>query len=40
MTGIQLFAFVVLPLSLAAAGVLIAYFYGRSEKNRRMHPGE
>jgi hypothetical protein len=40
MTSIQLFAFVVLPLSLAAAGALIAYFYGRSDKNGRMHPGE
>lgn len=27
MTGIQLFAFVVLPLSIAAAGAAIAYFY-------------
>ncbi len=40
MIGIQLFAFVVLPLSLAGAGALIAYFYGRSERNRRLHPGE
>ena len=40
MTGIELFAFVILPLSLAAGGAAIAYFYGRYNKNRNLHPGE
>lgn len=30
MTGLELFAFVVLPLSIAAGGAAVAYFYNHS----------
>lgn len=30
MTGLELFAFVVLPLSIAAGGAAVAYFYSHT----------
>lgn len=38
MTGIEVFAFIVLPLVIAAGGVAVAYFYRPG--NHRLHPGE
>jgi hypothetical protein len=41
MTDIQIFAFLILPLSIAAMGAAIGYFYVRAgEKHDRLHPGE
>ncbi|MGB3830897.1 MAG: hypothetical protein WA975_03425 [Mesorhizobium sp.] len=40
MTGIQIFAFVALPLLIAAGGVAIAYFYRNGDHNHHLHPGE
>ncbi len=40
MTGIQLFAFVILPLAIAAGGASLAYFYGRRDDKHHLHPGE
>lgn len=39
MTGLELFAFVILPLGIAAGGAALAFFYGRGGKHH-MHPGE
>jgi hypothetical protein len=39
MTGLQIFAFIVLPLTIAAAGAAVAYFYGSNDRSR-LHPGE
>jgi hypothetical protein len=38
MTGIEIFAFIVLPLLIAAGGAALAYSYG--SKNHHLHPGE
>lgn len=38
MTGIEIFAFVALPLLIAAGGAAVAYFY--RDGNNHMHPGE
>jgi hypothetical protein len=41
MTDIQIFAFVILPLSLAAIGAAISYLYVRAgDKDEQTHPGE
>lgn len=40
MSGIEVFAFIILPLSIAAAGAGIAYFYGRGHEDHKPHPGE
>ena len=40
MNGMELFAFIILPLSVAASGLAIGYFYGRGGKDDRPHPGE
>lgn len=40
MSGIELFAFVILPLSIAVAGLAIGYFYSCGGKGDRPHPGE
>jgi hypothetical protein len=40
MSGIELFAFIILPLSIAAAGLAIGYFYSRGGKDGQTHPGE
>jgi hypothetical protein len=40
MNGMELFAFVILPLSIAAIGYAIGYFYTRGGKDERTHPGE
>jgi hypothetical protein len=39
MTGIEIFAFIALPLLIAAGGVAVAYFYD-SGRPRHLHPGE
>lgn len=39
MTGIEVFAFIVLPLLIAAGGAIAAYLYG-SKANHHLHPGE
>ena len=39
MTSIELLAFVVLPLLIAAGGAAVAYFY-RAGSDHRLHPGE
>lgn len=39
MTGIEIFAFIALPLLVAAGGAAVAYFYASGDK-RRLHPGE
>jgi hypothetical protein len=41
MTQLELFAYVLLPLGIAAAGGLITYLYVRADKRRnRHHPAE
>ena len=41
MTGIEAFAFIILPLIIAAIGAAIAFFYGRGgDKHPPLHPGE
>lgn len=40
MSGIELFAFIILPLMVAVGGLAIGYFYGRGDKDSRPHPGE
>ncbi|MDQ0453737.1 hypothetical protein [Rhizobium paknamense] len=41
MNELQIFAFVVLPLSIAAGGWAYAWFWERRDRaRRRMHPGE
>ncbi len=38
MTGIQIYAFIVLPLSIAAVGSAYAYFFVKSEERKRKLP--
>lgn len=38
MTGIEVFAFIVLPLIIAAGGAAVAYFY--RPDTHHLHPGE
>jgi len=41
MTQLELFAYVILPLAIAAGGSLIGYLYVRADKRRdRHHPAE
>ncbi|PYE89581.1 hypothetical protein [Phyllobacterium leguminum] len=41
MTNLQIFAFVVLPLSIAAGGWAYAYFWERNDRRKHhIHPGE
>jgi len=40
MTGIEIFAFIALPLLIAAGGIAVAYFYDSGSKHRQLHPGE
>jgi len=38
MTGIEIFAFIALPLLIAAGGAAVAYFYDSGDHH--LHPGE
>lgn len=41
MTGLQIYAIIVLPLGIAAGGWAYAYYWVRhSQHNREHHPGE
>ena len=40
MTGLQAFAFVILPLAIGAAGAIVAAIYGGRDRNHRFHAGE
>ena len=40
MNGMELFAFVILPLSIGAIGLAIGFLYGRGGDKDRPHPGE
>lgn len=41
MTGIEIFAFVILPLVVAVGGATVAYLYGSSASTgKHLHPGE
>lgn len=39
MTGLEIFAFIILPLTIAAVGGTIGYIYGY-KGNDHIHPGE